>query len=278
MKPARFKIPKGCESITFEQIGNTLVTTFDVESEFKIGDVCVDENDVDPIIFIFGGYDGKYPKRYADVWGDGSGCVIFPIARSYCEEMDFRHATESEKQVIFDALAKIGIMWDAEKLEITNLKYVPKVGDCVKLDKEGVILYFFVENETDQYVNSKYTIKGDIIESDNNYNKLGGYFKNSYDRIYTKITPEELQSAFNKLGYEYDFQTHTATKKRWRAKLGKYYWGITEDIEPIEYREDNDSFDYRNYKIGNYFQTQEIAQQACDLFLESLKEFNNNLK
>ena len=169
-------------------------------------------------------------------------------------------------------------MWDAEKLEITNLKYVPKVGDCVKLDKEGVILYFFVENETDQYVNSKYTIKGDIIESDNNYNKLGGYFKNSYDRIYTKITPEELQSAFNKLGYEYDFQTHTATKRRWRAKLGKYYWGITEDIEPIEYREDNDSFDYRNYKIGNYFQTQEIAQQACDLFLESLKEFNKNLK
>ena len=193
MKPARFKIPKGCESITFEQIGNTLVTTFDVESEFKIGDVCVDENDVDPIIFIFGGYNGKYPKRYADVWGDGSGCVIFPIARSYCEEMDFRHATESEKQVIFDALAKIGKMWDAEKLEITNLK-------------------------------------------------------------------------------------DTAHKRRWRAELGKYYWGITEDIEPIEYREDNDSFDYRNYKIGNYFQTEEIAQQACDLFLESLKEFNNNLK
>ena len=59
----------------------------------------------------------------------------------------------------------------------------------------------------------------------------------------------------------------TAHKRRWRAKLGKYYWGrITEDIEPIEYREDNDSFDYRNYKIGNYFQTEEIAQQACDLF------------
>ena len=193
MKPARFKIPKGCESITFEQIGNTLVTTFDVESEFKIGDVCVDESGKRPIIFIFGGYDGKYARRYADVWGDGSGCFISPIAESYGEEMDFRHATESEKQVIFDALAKIGKMWDAEKLEITNLK-------------------------------------------------------------------------------------DTAHKRRWRAKLGKYYWGITEDIEPIEYREDNDSFDRKNYKIGNYFQTEEIAQQACDLFSENLKEFNNNLK
>ena len=49
-----------------------------------------------------------------------------------------------------------------------------------------------------------------------------------------KITKDEFQSEFNKLGYEYDFQTHTATKKRWRAKVGEYYWGLTEDIEPIE--------------------------------------------
>lgn len=273
MKPARFKIPKGCESITFEQIGNTLVTTFDVESEFKIGDVCVDESGKRPIIFIFGGYDGKYPKRYADVCGDGRGCMIFPIAESFCEEMDFRHATESEKQVIFDALAKISKMWDAEKLEITNLKYVPKVGDCVKarcfmfefmgFDCEGFLLapQHYIDLDKPKVVNNP-----DLTNGINAYNDL------------TKITSEELQSEFNKLGYEYDFQTHTATKKRWRAKRGKYYWGITEDIEPVEYREDNDSFDNKNYKIGNYFQTEEIAQQACDLFLESLKEFNNNLK
>ena len=193
MKPARFKIPKGCESITFEQIGNTLVTTFDVESEFKIGDVCVDENDGNPIIFIFGGYDGKYTRRYADVWGDGSGCVIFPIAKSYITKMDFRHATESEKQVIFDALAKIGKMWDAEKLEITNLK-------------------------------------------------------------------------------------DTAHKRRWRAKLGEPYWIFTDFIRVLKCIEQNDKVDLKFYQTGNYFQTEEIAQQACDLFLESLKEFNKNLK
>ena len=193
MKPARFKIPKGCESITFEQIGNTLVTTFDVESEFKIGDVCVDENDGNPIIFIFGGYDGKYPKRYADVWGDGSGCVIFPIAKSYITKMDFRHATESEKQVIFDALAKISKMWDAEKLEITNLK-------------------------------------------------------------------------------------DTAHKRRWRAELGEPYWIFTDFIRVLKCIEQNDKVDLKFYQTGNYFQTKEIAQQACDLFSESLKKFNNNFK
>ena len=278
MKPTRIKIPKGCEYITFEQIGETIVTSFNEDKEFRIGDVCVDKKCGSTIIFIFGGYDGKSTKRYADVWGDGSRCVVFPIAKSYVEEMDFRHATESEKQVMFDSLAKIGKMWDAEKLEITNIKYVPKVGDCVKLDKGNIILYFFVENETAEYVNSKYMVVGDAIEFDNDYDKFGGYLKNSYNRIYTKITPKELQSEFNKLGYEYDFKTHTANKKRWRAKLGEYYWGIAAAIEPVRYREDNYSFDNKNYKIGNYFKTEEIAQKACDLFSESLKEFNNNLK
>lgn len=273
MKPARFKIPKGCESITFEQIGNTLVTTFDVESEFKIGDVCVDENDVDPIIFILGGYDGKYPKRYADVWGDGSGCVIFPIARSYCEEMDFRHATESEKQVIFDALAKIGKMWDAEKLEITNLKYVPKVGDCVKA--RCFMFEFMGFDCDDDLLAPQHYIDLDEPLVVNNPVLADGI--NAYNDL-TKITREELQSEFNKLGYEYDFQTHTAHKRRWRAKLGEPYWIFTDSIRVLKFIEQNDKVDRTFYETCNYFQTKEIAQQACDLFSESLKEFNENLK
>ena len=271
MKPTRIKIPKGCEYITFEQIGDTIVTSFNEDEEFKIGDVCVDENNVKPFIFVFGGYDGKYPKRYADVWADGSGCIIFPIAKSYGEKMDFRHATESEKQVMFDSLAKIGKMWDAEKLEITNIKYVPKVGDCVK---SRCLMFEFMGFDSEwfllapqNYIDIEYRkviFNHDLSIGFDPYNDL------------TKISKEELQSEFNKLGYEYDFKTHTANKKHWRAKIGEYYWSIAEAIEPVKYREDNDSFDNKNYKIGNYFQTEAIAKKACDLFLESLKEFNNN--
>ena len=273
MKPTRIKIPKGCEYITFEQIGETIVTSFKEDKEFKIGDVCVDKKCGSPIIFIFGGYDGKYPKRYADVWGDGSGCVVFPIAKSYVEEMDFRHATESEKQVMFDSLAKIGKMWDAEKLEITNIKYVPKVGDCVKarcfmfefmgFDSEGFLL------APQNYIDIEYReviFNPDLSDGINPYNDL------------TKISKEELQSEFDKLGYEYDFKTHTANKKRWRAKLGEPYWIFTDFIRVLKCIEQNDKVDLKFYQIGNYFQTEEIAQQACDLFSESLKEFNNNLK
>lgn len=260
MKPTRIKIPKGCEYITFEQIGDTIVTSFNEDKEFRIGDVCVDKKCGSTIIFLFGGYDGKSTKRYADVWGDGSGCVVFPIAKSYVEEMDFRHATESEKQVMFDSLAKIGKMWNAEKLEITNIKYVPKVGDCVKarcfmfefmgFDSEGFLL------APQNYIDIDYPkviFNPDLSDGINPYNDL------------TKISKEELQSEFNKLGYEYDFKTHTA-KKRWRAKLGEPYWIFTDFIRVLKCIEQNDKVDLKFYQIGNYFQTEEIAQHACDLF------------
>ena len=40
-----------------------------------------------------------------------------------------RYATEEEKQKLFDALAKEGKAWDAEKKAVVELKWKPKVGD-----------------------------------------------------------------------------------------------------------------------------------------------------
>ena len=40
-----------------------------------------------------------------------------------------RYATEEEKQKLFDALAKEGKDWDAEKKAVVELKWKPNVGD-----------------------------------------------------------------------------------------------------------------------------------------------------
>lgn len=40
-----------------------------------------------------------------------------------------RYATEEEKQKLFDALAKEGKAWDAEKKEVVDVKWKPKDGD-----------------------------------------------------------------------------------------------------------------------------------------------------
>lgn len=42
---------------------------------------------------------------------------------------DVRYATEEEKQKLFDALAKEGKTWDAEKKAVVELKWKPNVGD-----------------------------------------------------------------------------------------------------------------------------------------------------
>lgn len=42
---------------------------------------------------------------------------------------DVRYATEEEKQKLFDALAKEGKAWDAEKKAVVELKWKPKEGE-----------------------------------------------------------------------------------------------------------------------------------------------------
>lgn len=42
---------------------------------------------------------------------------------------DVRYATEEEKKKLFDALAKKGKIWDAEKKAVVDLKWKPKIGD-----------------------------------------------------------------------------------------------------------------------------------------------------
>ena len=49
----------------------------------------------------------------------------------------FRPATDSEKQLLFDALAKDGKMWDAEKKQVVDLpKPQAEVKECPTLEKD----------------------------------------------------------------------------------------------------------------------------------------------
>lgn len=61
-----------------------------------------------------------------------------------------RHATEEEKQKLFDKLSEKGLAWDAERKELVKIKWKPKVGDtyfrpdfnkCRFLSYTGVVRY-----------------------------------------------------------------------------------------------------------------------------------------
>lgn len=64
-------------------------------------------------------------------------------------------------------------------------------------------------------------------------------------------------------------------KERWRAKNGGIYYSVDmSSSRSVYYSEEcSDKIDDRQYKNGNYFQTEEQAQRAADKLKRALNEF-----
>ncbi len=132
----RYSIEKGDAAQTYintieERLGGKLnMGTLEIEKsqpKFKDGDIVYSEEDEEhyPSISILNlnNKDGKcyylwYPIKRREI-------IIYNVPLLDDEVNRFRYATEEEKQRLFDALAKNGKAWDAEKKQIVDLK--PKV-------------------------------------------------------------------------------------------------------------------------------------------------------
>lgn len=109
--------------------GKLNLETLEIEKqlEFKNGDVLFVKCDEQDFIEIF-----NYSKKNGDLYDHASldtATHHLDISGKYRigkdEIIEIRIATEEEKQQLFDALAKEGKAWDAEKKQIVDLK--PKV-------------------------------------------------------------------------------------------------------------------------------------------------------
>lgn len=91
------------------------------KSEFKDGDVVTIMPHIgDKLIYLFKAEDDE--KYYGHAFLDGNIAIV--NEDSYCQK-DFctaRSSTEEEKQQLFEALAKKGKAWDAEKKQIVDIK------------------------------------------------------------------------------------------------------------------------------------------------------------
>lgn len=107
--------------------GKLNLETLEIEKqpEFKDGDIVVykcEIEDVPDVIFIFRGIDQLTPyySYYASL--DSDGFLSYKLGAFGIYNRELRLATEEEKQQLFDALAKEGKRWDAEKKLIVDLK------------------------------------------------------------------------------------------------------------------------------------------------------------
>ena len=261
MEKQTFEIPKGCSKVTVEQIGNTIVTSFEAEPEFKRGDIITAER----AIIILNEHSSDtinhcFVKLYSEMHG---GYMKSNSNYNWSNEKK-RLATDSEKQQLFAALARGGKKWDADKLEIVDLKYVPKIGDCVKV----------YQSEKIYNIGRVSHVAGDLIYFRPPYILSGKVWiekkctQNVERFTFEQITPEELQSEFNKLGYEYDFETHEATKIRWKPKNGETYYFISALGErKCATFYDNNNFDKNMSAFGNCYSTPEEAEKRRQHYL-----------
>jgi len=145
-------------------------------------------------------------------------------------------------------------------------KYIPKVGDCVKLIA-GIKVFFGIIREIDKDVLRFYV----FFESGKICDKFFGSWRIGIVACTeTKITPKELQAEFNKTGYEYDFETNTARKLRWKPKEGEKYYLMYADGHISFFHNTLGCVDNALISLGNCFKTEEEAEK----FRDYIKKYN----
>ena len=161
-KTYKISLPNGASISTIETNENNgvLEVTVGIEKKYepKDGDI-VSCKEV--IVIYAGTNENGGIMTYAALHGQRLQTVVSERGWGYTS--DYRPAAEAEKQRLFDALAKQGKRWNAEKKLVEGL---PRWR--AQLDKE----YYFVDNDC-----SVADTKDIYIELDNLMYEIGNYFR-----------------------------------------------------------------------------------------------------
>ena len=179
---------------------------------------------------------------------------------------DKRLATQSEKQLLFDALAKAGKIWNSDTLEVEDLKVEPKVGDCVKLSDEDGASYLLVG-----FISGcRICEKGDYLFNKEIIGKTNEFFED-YLKVEI-VTLSQFQSEVNALGFEYDFESDKFKELKWVPKLNEHYYYFDGCLDsPILTNNTNCSRDKGNILLCNCFKTKAECESAIEKIKKLLK-------
>lgn len=129
----RITIPEGCRA----QInGNEVVIEKEKKEEvqeFKDGDVLTSLFD-NKVVFIFKEDESKQKYNKNDYYVCHTADYVIDVptkdSLSFCgHKEDVRHATNEEKQFLFDKMKEQGLCWNAEKKEVEKVRWRAKKGD-----------------------------------------------------------------------------------------------------------------------------------------------------
>ena len=165
-------IPEGCKAIVKD--GSVV---FEKVQEFKDGDVLCSENDT---IVIF-----KEKEEDGSAWfyshsSTDSSCIGCWLSSA------FRHATEEEKQLLFDKMKEQGLRWNAEEKQVEKIRWRAKKGGY----------YYFID------VNLKVKSIGDTYSTFDNelWDALNSFRTKEYTAEAAKRVKETLRKYHEEIG------------------------------------------------------------------------------
>ena len=150
--------------------------------------------------------------------------------------------------------------------------YVPKVGDCLKVECKNQswnsFYWFKAKKVVDEIVYCSLSVGCDLHISKNWFLNI-----NNNHRIYTKITHEELKAKYAEAGYDWDYDTDTIKPLKWMPKDGDDIWLLSLAQEPVKsiFDKDNTLLQLMLEK-GLFFKTEEECQEFSNHCLSYLKK------
>lgn len=118
-------IPEGCKAVIKDD-----VVVFEKEQEFKDGDILAHLNYLNyRCPFIYKGTDKNgFHKYYIGL--DVLNCITLPnCTDARWGNGTLRHATEEEKQLLFDKMKEQGLKWNDEEKRVEKIRQRPKYGE-----------------------------------------------------------------------------------------------------------------------------------------------------
>ena len=148
-------------------------------------------------------------------------------------------------------------------------KYVPKVGDCVRV-KALPNNYFYWFKVTNVKKENAYFKK--VINKKLEVSSGEDFMHINNSRIYTQITPEELKAKYAEAGYDWDYETDTIKPLKWNPKDGDEVWWLCAYFEPIKNTLNKDNeFLQTLHEKGFLFKTEEECQKFSEYCLSYIK-------
>ena len=146
-------------------------------------------------------------------------------------------------------------------------KYVPKVGDCVKVEcnnQNRISFYWFKVKEVAQAMADFSLTVGHDFQIFRN-----GFFSINNNRVYTKITPEEVKAKYAEAGYDWDYETDTIKPLKWMPNDGDEVWSLNYIFEPVKNIFNKDNIILKQLaEKGFLFKTKAECQNFSDYFLK----------